>query len=649
MTSLFARRKVVEPLPPPAPRGSLAQIAQETLAQAGSTRNTEDVPVAAERSVWRPDSWLIQNCWETLSDAAAGPEAISTAKLAAERQPLAIYESLYRLARQSSGKAPLARLVEQTLSPYNQELLGTNPLSAPSHYAQQLLLAAATAAHLGNTGLGLSYLEKLDQSGRGWERIVALPDQRGILAEIFVRVGPTPLVASLLDSALRRFGDAGAELLLRVSEQIDPAVSPESPDLIEAKLLKHCVDAFRYGTLTTLHSHRIAAAVLARSGRFADVINEVTTIANIQEARRLGGSSLRTGDANVLRQVKRPQADADIDFQVYTLREAVRAMPLRYIPREMRVELARNLAQLGMKSDGWTAAGAASTLSELGALKFAADVVQHIAPTDPTRSEGTISLVRGLLAISDVPSADEHAHKALEWARSLSGRNPERALVWGLAEAYLEFGYAEKSLDYLNEWREITSFMGRMRNRFTPSMSDDELRIKRLRLAALLALGGRTPEVEREEASLLAELTEWGARLLEGEALIDFYADGLLRPLLTAGRTREAWALLPRIQAALVTSTGEKHTARVRQVAALLARQVRLAAATDSPLDDSEETQNVIARFVIDLWEADAARGLWQTVHGMNGSLPLVLALEGPGTVAAIAHIAHAQGEGWLQ
>lgn len=600
-----------------------------------------------QRSVWRPDSWIIQHCWEALADAGAASEAVSTAKLTGDRQPLAIHEVLYKLARQSANKAALTRLVEQALSPLNQMLLATNPLTAPPHFVQQLLLSGATAAHLGNVGLALSYLEKLDQCDRGWERIVALPDQRGVLAEIIVRVGPSPLVVSLIDSALRRFGDSGAELLLRISEQIDPAISPEAGDQPESKMLRHCVDAFRYGTLTTLHSHRISAAVLARAGRFTDVLNEVTTIANIQDARRMGGSSLRMGDQNVLRQVKRPQADADIDFQVYTLREAIRAMPLRYIPREMRIELARHLAQLGLKSDGWTAAGAASSLAELGALKFAADVVQHIAPTDPTRSEGTIALVRGLLAVSDVTGADEHARKALEWARGQAGRNPERALVWGLAEAYLEFGYPQKSLGWLDEWRDTSTLLTRMRSRLSPSMSDDELRIKRLRLAALLAIGERTPTIEREEEQLLAELREWGPRLLEGEALIDFYADGLLRPLLTAGRTVEAWALLPPIQSALVTSVGEKHTARVRQVAALLARQVRLAAASEASLDDSEENQGVIARFVTDLWEADAARGLWQTVHGMNGSLALVQALEGPATIAAIARIAHEQGDSW--
>src|SRR5690606_38055211 len=119
--------------------------------------------------------------------------------------------------------------------------------------------------------------------------------------------------------------------------------------------------------------------------------------------------------------VKRPQADADVDFQVYTLREAIRALPLRYIPRDKRILLAQHLAQLGMKSDGWTAAGATSTLAELGALKFATDVVSRIAATDATRSEGVIALVRGMLAVNDLTGAEEQVQKGLAWARTYNG------------------------------------------------------------------------------------------------------------------------------------------------------------------------------------------------------------------------------------
>ncbi len=674
MTLRSSRRNRPEAVPPPPPP-SLLHTAQDQLARAAALKATDETITMEERSVWRPASWMLQNCWEVLADAGAGPEAVAVAQLAAERQPVALQEALYKLARQAAGKPALVALLEQTLARQAGTLLRAPILKPSPHHPQQLLFCAAAAAHLGDSALALTYLETLDQTDRAWERILAAAEQRTVLAETLVRVGPHPLVLTLLDQALRRHTDGGAELLLRVCEQIDPvlgangaaagenapaafvpdAFAPDTfgsdafgsapPENKQARLLRHCVDAFRYGMLTTLQSHRIAAAVYARAGRWSDVLQEVTTIANIQEGQRMGGS-LRQGDQNVLRQVKRPQADPGVDFQVYTLREAIRAVPLRLIPRETRVELARTLAELGTRSDGWTAAGAASTLAELGALKLAAEVVARIAPTDPTRSEGTIALVRGLLAVGDMATADQHAQKALDWARSQSGRNPERALTWGLVDAYLEFGHPDRALALIEQWRDDAGFFSRLRSRLSPQMSDDELRLKRLRLQALLDLSQGQP-ARKEEIALVQELSAWAPRLLEGDALIDFYADGLLRPLLAAGHTEAAYALLPAIQAALSTSTGDKHATRVRQVAALLARQVRLAAASDAPLDADAESQSVFGRFVADLWEADGARGIWQIVHGIDGSLPLVLALEGPGTVVGIARFAHEQGDDW--
>jgi len=639
--------EIVTPPPPPA----LTWAAQEQLARGASQARSDETLAVEERSVWRPDSLILQNCWETLADAGSGPEALSVAALAAERQPASRQEALYRLARQAQGKPALAKIVEQTLAMQSALLQANARIPAP-YFPQQLLLCAATAAHLNDAGTALNYLEKMDQTDRAWDKVIASPEQRMILAETIVRAGPHPLVLTLLDGAIRRFGDAGAELLLRVSEQIDPAIGADNVENKQARLLRHCVDAFRYGVLTTLQIHRMAAAVYARAGRFDETLKEVQTIANIQDGHRIGNYSWRSSDQNLLRQVKRPQSDADIDFQVYTLREAIRAMPLRYIPRETRVELAGHLARLGMKSDGWTAAGAASSLAELGALKYAAEVVESIKLTDATRSEGVIALVRGLVAVGDMAAAEAEVRKGLVWARSSAGRNPERALIWGLAEAYLEFDHPDQTMALLDEWRSDESFITRIRSRFNPSMNDDDLRLKRLRLQALLALDNSSADLRSEESVLLDELQLWAPQLLEGEALIDFYADGLLRPLLTAGRTRAAWALLPQIQLALATSTGEKHATRVRQVASLLARQVRLATIGAPVVDvrvdmEQEDTQAVFGHFLNDLWTADANRGLWQVVYGINGSLPLVHALEGPATIVAIANAAYAQGGEW--
>ena len=201
---------------------------------------------------------------------------------------------------------------------------------------------------------------------------------------------------------------------------------------------------------------RLTAIALAQAGAIDEVLAQLTAIANIQAARRESGLSLRKGDQNLLRQVKRPTADADIDFQVYTMQEAVRTMPVRQMPREERIELANRLVLLGTQSDGWTAAGAAATLIELGAAKFAIDVVESISAKDPTKAEGYIGLVRGLLAVEEPALAEEQIQKGLEWAHAYPGRNPERALIWGLAQVYLERNQPDKALTILDAWREPT-------------------------------------------------------------------------------------------------------------------------------------------------------------------------------------------------
>ena len=141
-------------------------------------------------------------------------------------------------------------------------------------------------------------------------------------------------------------------------------------------------------------------------------------------------------------------------------------------------------------------------------------------------------------------------------------------------------------------------------------------------------------------------MKEWAPRLLEGEALISFYADGLLRPLLSAGRTQQAWSLLPQIRTALTSNTGSKHAARVAEICVLLARQMRLEStnrtATNTTATSTNDSRNLLAQFVIDLWQTDAAKGEWQAVHSVEGSLPLLLALEGAQALVTIARRASA-------
>jgi hypothetical protein len=588
-----------------------------------------------ERAVYRPDSWLVQRCWETLADAGDAEAAAYVAALAADRQPTAQTQTLHRLALQIDRRIGLAAEVEKQLHVLLPRLLTESGLD-PQRHAERLLFAASAAARIGQRYLAFALLERLDQLGKQpWERLIINPDQRTVLADTVNRIGLHPLTVSLIGHALRRYGEAGAQFVLQLTTAATLQLKRPQPNPRAARMLELGVDTFRYATLTSLNSRRLTAIVFAQAGLVDDVLAQLTAIANIQAARRDSGLALRKGDPSVLRQVKRPTADADIDFQAYTLQEAVRAMPLRVIPREQRVELANMLAALGGRSDGWTAAAAAGTLVELGAVQYAVDVIERIPVTDPTRAEGVISLVRGLLNIKEVQLADEQVEKAVMWAQGYNGRTPERALIWGLVGVFLERREPEKALALIERFTDSSGWFSRMQGLFGRRVNDDELRNMGLRLRALAQAEGATP---KELAKLTAEIRLWAPRLLEGEALVNFQLENLLRPLLETGRVRAAMALLPDVQLALSASTGEKHAARILTVAKLLADEVL--PTTD---DDGEQTtvtpelRSALENFVLGLWKGDTSRGVWQTVHGIEGTLPLVVALEGPQALIDIA------------
>src|SRR5690606_5951226 len=121
----------------------------------------------------------------------------------------------------------------------------------------------------------------------------------------------------------------------------------------------------------------------------------------------------------------------------------------------------------------------------LGALKYAVGVVDHIAPQDPTRSEGVISLVRALLEIGETDLAGEQVQKALAWLHALDRRNPARATIWGLAEVYLAHQQPDMALHLLSHRQPSPSLGDRMRRTFQSRMTDDQLGDNRLRFQAL--------------------------------------------------------------------------------------------------------------------------------------------------------------------
>jgi hypothetical protein len=632
---------------PPLPAPPLTPVDSAIAALLQALRPAADgaTAVGEERSVYQPDTWLIQRCWEVLADAGAVQEALAVARLNALRQPLAIHQCLHRLSRQIDRHWGLAAAVAQPLHTAVAPLLRPDARGDAAQ-TDQLLYGAATAANLAERTLAFACLERLDQFHQPWQRPIVQPDQRKLLAETVLRSGPHPLTAALIAFAVRRFDDAGAQLVGEISAGASEHLRHSSHAPKMARLLALSVAAMRNSTLTTLHARRVAATIFGQAGLVSEVLAQLTTVANIQLARRESGLPGRTPDQPVLRQVKRPNANSDIDFQVHTLCQAVRAMPQARLSSEERIELANQLAMLGGQSDGWTAAGAAATLLELGAVRFAVEMVEKIPAGDPTRVEGVIELVRGLLARGDAALAREQVQKGLTWARAYPGRNPERALIWGIAEIYLERDEPQHALAILDQRRGETGFFNRLRSRFSRKLTDDELHDDGLRLRAWL-LQDRVSANELN--TLVTRLNTWAPRLLDGEARVSFLVDTMLKPLLLSGRTRLALSLLPTLQDALRTGVGEKHAARVAGVATALAAEfarpvddaVELAEAVPAalppvaPLDAA--TRTALEQFMRSIWQNDAGRGLWQVIHGIEGALPLLLALEGPQAVAQLA------------
>jgi hypothetical protein len=159
---------------------------------------------------------------------------------------------------------------------------------------------------------------------------------------------------------------------------------------------------------------------------------------------------------------------------------------------------------------------------------------------------------------------------------------------------------------------------------------------------------------------LVNQLASAAPQLLEGEALVSYLLDDLLRPLLSAGRMKLAMSVLPVLATALRSGTGEKHAARVGNAANVLVSELSTTQPQQlDPLHDPAggngsaaaalplEASTAIEQFLTTLWRGNQERGLWQTVHGIHGSLLLLQLLEGPQSVEAIAAYAAESGGDW--
>jgi hypothetical protein len=64
---------------------------------------------------------------------------------------------------------------------------------------------------------------------------------------------------------------------------------------------------------------------------------------------------------------------------------------------------------------------------------------------------------------------------------------------------------------------------------------------------------------------------------------------------------------------------------------------------------DPLQAHTELTQFLVQLWENDIRKGLWQTVHGIEGSLALLLALEGAEALMTVAQVALREGSSWVK
>ncbi len=612
-----------------------------------------DVP-PEDRHVRQPDTWLLRRSWRVLTEEGAGPLALQLAAWLQSRYPMTGYQTLHRLAQLSDDRPELRALVAQELERLRPALFA-GPVTDVDALTEGLLWTAASAARIGDEPLAFACLERLDQFRRIWHRVFVRGDWRGLLAESIAWSGLQPLTAQLIRQAVLLFEDQGAHFLQRTAAETSQrlAVQGELPRV--RRLLHRCVETFLRSTLTTLTSRRYAVATLALEGLIHDILAQVTTIANIQEARREAGISPRGSEQFLVRQVKRYKANLDVDFQVYTLKEAIETLPPDALTPTGRISLADRLADLGVRSDGWTGAAATAALLQIGGVEQAIRVVHGIDRRDPSRSEGVIRLVRGLLSLGEERLADQEARKGLSWARSLGEHHPERITAWGLAQAYLDHGLPQKALAILDQ-RRRSGWTRRFRWLFRNGMDEEQVREEALRMRASLLLGQRD-----RAAQQLGRILRGAPGQMEGKGLALFYADSLLAPLLEAGQDALAWRVLEALPGILARVTGREHPDRVTDVAELVAGHIRglrrqVAEASEEGEDDPsaeavrarlEEALAAAEAFLSQLWQAETSGGIWSAVYGVGGSLPLVSAVAGPEAVLEIARATVQEGHRW--
>jgi len=610
-------------------------------------RASQTPPPPNDRQVRQPDSWLIHHCWQALAASGTPAATFSVVDLTGAGEPLSLLRALTILAERAEGDAGLAVALAEKLRGVSG--IVSLPFSGDREgWAERLLAVAYSAARINDLSLAFACLERLDQQPNIWRTVFARTELRDRLAQTVAYTGPHPLTMQFLRNALRLHDEPGGQFLLNVGTLAAQHIRDGRRVSANRRLLRRCVDTFQNTAITSLISRRHAAITFGLAGQPERILEQITIITNVQEARRMSSSyALRDSEQQLVRQVRRPRANADVDFQLYTLKEAVEALPLESVSLAQRQLLADKLTELGGASDGWSAAAAAGALVRLNAGQHAAAINERIDPTDHSRSEAHRVLVAALLQSGDDEAAARQSQTAVRWAQSLAERHPERLTIWGIVEAYLAQGKAQTALSVLNQ-RRPPSFSVRMRRLFREQPGEENLREEALRMHASLlqAEGGKSAAILH-----LSHVRRWASALLDGKALALFYIENVLDPLLSAQHDRILWAILPDLCRALGGITGREFPTRVEDVCEkLVLRLARTAAEIEADGSGEarlEEERASLGDFLVQLWEQSASQSIWQTVYAVGGSLPLVIALAGSDTAQAIAQLAVAEGAGW--
>ena len=168
MGLLLRKPKQSAPETPTIVAASLAERATASLAAAVDIQPENPELVVEERAIWQPDSWLLRSIWQALADGGAGSAALTVAQLLEQRAPQTRYQALHRIAHQTAAYPELADIVRRELHSLRGVLFGAWPAGQELQQMERLMLAASSAAAIGETSLAFACLERADQ----WERVL---------------------------------------------------------------------------------------------------------------------------------------------------------------------------------------------------------------------------------------------------------------------------------------------------------------------------------------------------------------------------------------------------------------------------------------------------------------------------------------------